>query len=304
MDISPSKRNKILTLYQHCSKTQREIAKLVGVSQASVSRIVRKGSEFGSLSPNRKGRCGRKRKTSPRDEAVLIRESKKNPRKTSDALKKDLKSAEVCISSSTVRRRLIEVGLMARKPAKKQLLTMAVKMKRYNWALKFKDWTCENCRKVLVSDESHFFVQGQQSQHTRRTVGEPVTEGHINQFVKHPEKKMFWGCFSYYGIGPLHLVEGMMISAQYIDVLKSRVVPEMSKLFPDGSGLFQQDLAPCRTSKVVKTFLQEKPIQVLEWVGNSADLNPIENLWSIVKQTLRGRDGTTKEKLFEAVIQV
>ena len=304
MDISVSKRTKILTLHQYCSMTQREIAKLVGVSQASVSCIVRKGSKFGSLSPNRKGRCDRKRKTSPRYEAVLIRESKKNPRKTSDALKKDLESAEVSISSSTVRRRLIEVGHMARRPVKKQLLTMAMKKKRYNWALKFKDWTCENRRMVLFSDESHFFVQGQQSQHVRRTVGEPVTESHINQFVKHPEKKMFWGCFSYYGIGPLHLVEGMMISAQYIDVLKSRVVPEMSKLFPDGSGLFQQDLAPCHTSKVVKMFLQEKAIQVLEWPGNSPDLNPIENLWSIIKQKLRGRDCTTKEKLIEAVIHV
>ena len=81
-------------------------------------------------------------------------------------------------------------------------------------------------------------------------------------------------------------------------------MPEMSKLFPDGSGLFQQDLAPCSTSKVVKTFLQEKPIQVLEWPGNAPDLNPIGNLWPIIKQKLRGRDWTTKEKLIEAVIQV
>ena len=139
MDISPSKRTKILTLHPHCSKIQWEIAKLIGVSQASVSRIVRKGSEFGS-SPNRKGRCGRKRQTSPRDEAVLIRESKKNPRKTSDALG----SAGVSISSSTVRRRIIEVGRTARRPVKKQLLTMAMKKKRYNWALKFIDWTCKN----------------------------------------------------------------------------------------------------------------------------------------------------------------
>ena len=100
---------------------------------------------------------------------------------------------------------------MARRPVKKQLLTSVMK-KRYNWALT--DWTCDNWRKVLFSDESHFFVQGQRSQHVRRSVDEPVRECHIDQSVKHPVKKMFWGCFSYNGVGPLHPVEGIIRSAQ------------------------------------------------------------------------------------------
>ena len=208
------------------------------------------------------------------------------------------------ISSSTVRRRLIEVGRMARRPVKKQLLTSVMKKKRYNWALKLKDWTCDNWRKVLFSDESHFFVQGQRSQHVRRSVDEPVRECHIDQSVKHPVKKMFWGCFSYNGVGPLHPVEGMMRSAQYIDILQSQLVSEMVNVFPDGSGIFQQDLAPCHTSKVVKKFFQEKGIRILDWPGNSPDVNPIENLWSIIKQRLREKDCTTKQKLIEAIMEL
>ena len=38
-------------------------------------------------------------------------------------------------------------------------------------------------------------------------------------------------------------------------------------------------------------------ITVLDWPGNSPDLNPIENLWSIVKNRLRKMDCTTKIKL-------
>ena len=45
-------------------------------------------------------------------------------------------------------------------------------------------------------------------------------------------------------------------------------------------------------------------ITVLDWPGNSPDLNPIENLWSIVKNRLRKMDCTTKIKLIEAVIHV
>uniref|UniRef100_A0A3Q3R911 Transposase Tc1-like domain-containing protein n=1 Tax=Monopterus albus TaxID=43700 RepID=A0A3Q3R911_MONAL len=117
-----------------------------------------------SVSPKRKGKCGQKRKTTPRDDAYLIRESAQDPRKTSDVLKVDLKEKGIEVSSSTVCRRLLEVGRKAYRPVKKQLLTKAMKVKRYKWALKYKNWTKEDWRKVLFSDESHFFVQGQRSQ--------------------------------------------------------------------------------------------------------------------------------------------
>ena len=45
-------------------------------------------------------------------------------------------------------------------------------------------------------------------------------------------------------------------------------------------------------------------ITVLDWPGNSPDLNPIENLSSIVKNRLKKMDCTTKIKLIEAVIHV
>uniref|UniRef100_A0A3Q3KA92 Transposase Tc1-like domain-containing protein n=1 Tax=Monopterus albus TaxID=43700 RepID=A0A3Q3KA92_MONAL len=129
----------------------------VGVSLATVSRVIKMKKETGSVSPKRKGKCGRKRKTTPRDDAYLIRESVKDPRKTSDALKVDLKEKGIEVSSSTVRRRLLEVGRKAYRPVKKQLLTKAMKVKRYKWALKYKNWTKEDWRKVLFSDEKRCF---------------------------------------------------------------------------------------------------------------------------------------------------
>lgn len=304
MDVTPRRRMKIVTLHEHTDKTYRDIARIVGVSPATVSRVVKKKKETGCISPKRKGKCGPKRKTTARDDAYLIRESVKDPRKTSDALKRDLGEKGIEISSSTVRRRLLEVGRKARRPVKKQLLTKVMKVKRYKWGLKYKNWTKEDWRKVLFSDESHFYVHGQRSQYVRRSEGEKVRDSHIDHFVKHPQKQMFWGCFSYYGVGALHPVQGMMRSPQYIEVLQRRAVPELKKTFPDGSGVFQQDLAPCHTSKMVKTFFNTNQITILDWPGNSPDLNPIENMWSICKQRLRGMDCTTKEKLIQALIQV
>lgn len=304
MDTTPRKRIKIVTLNEHTSLTQREIACQCAIGVATVNRIIRQHSETGSVSPQRSGKCGRKRKTTKRDDAVLLRLSKLNPRKTSDMLRKDLEMTGVHLDSSTVRRRLLEGGRKARKPMKKQLLTTSMKKKRLFWASTYKGWSVEQWRKVVFSDESHFEVQGQRCQFVRRADGESITPKHILQTVKHPEKKMFWGCFTYSGPGPLCPVTGMMNSSSYIQILGSKLVPELHKQFPDGTGVFQQDLAPCHTSKLVQRFFKKERITCLQWPGNSPDINPIENLWAICKARLRKLDCSTKEKMICSVIQV
>ena len=75
-----------------------------------------------------------------------------------------------------------------------------MKKKRFIWAKKYKDWTREQWRQVLFSDEGHFLVKGVKSQHVRISKGEPLKESHIDQAVKHPSKKMFWGCSAIMGL--------------------------------------------------------------------------------------------------------
>jgi len=260
--------------------------------------------ETGTFSPSRRGRCGRKRKTTTREDRILLKHSITDPRKTSDQLRNDLAGYGVNVCSSTVRRRLLAVGRPAHKPYKKQLLTTAMKRKRLLWAKQHRHWTKEQWGKVMYSDESHFEVQGQRSQYVRRSVGEPIRQQHIDQRVKHPQKKMFWGCFTVHGPGTLQPVTGMMNGDAYVEVLRRKMIPAMEKHFPAGDGIFQHDLAPCHTSRKVKQFLQENNINMLSWPGNSPDVNPIENLWGIVKTRLRKYDCTTQVKLMEAVVQI
>jgi hypothetical protein len=61
MDITPNKRAKIVALNEHTSMTMRDFACVVGVGKPSVSRILCAYKDSGSLSPNRKEKCGRKR---------------------------------------------------------------------------------------------------------------------------------------------------------------------------------------------------------------------------------------------------
>ena len=102
-----------------------------------MSRFFKQQDATGSVTLRRKGNCGRKRKTTPKDDLILLRNSKKDPRNTSFDLQKDLASVGVRgvrISSSTVRHRLLEAGRNDKKPLKKHLLTKRMKKKRLHWA--------------------------------------------------------------------------------------------------------------------------------------------------------------------------
>ena len=93
-------------------------------------------------------------------------------------------------------------------------------------------------RHVIFSDEIHIFVHGQKNQYVRRSQNKKIRNAQIEQSVKHPQKRMLCGCLRYYGIGSLHPVEGMMRSPKYIEVVQQRVIPEINRLFSDGSGVF------------------------------------------------------------------
>ena len=74
---------------------------------------------------------------------------------------------------------------------------------------------------------------------------------------------MFRGCFGHNGVGPLQPIDGMMRSEQYITILNKKVSQKLKKQYPDGMGIFQQDLVSCHASKMVKKFMSEIQIETL-----------------------------------------
>ena len=94
-----------------------------------------------------------------------------------------------------------------------------------------------------------------------------------------------------------------MNSDKYKATLQSHLLHVLKRDFADGDCIFQQDLVPCHTSKKMRTFFEEKDVTILDWPANSLDLNPIENLWAIIKRRIEKTDCSTIQKLISAIIK-
>lgn len=157
--------------------------------------------------------------------------------------------------------------------------------------------------KVCFSDESTFEILANKSQFVRRRPGEKYHSDCIVQTVKHPTKVMIWSVISGKGTGRLYVVNGTMRQDQYKEMLRDQLLPQLREWFPNGEGfVFMQDGAPCHNARSVKAFLEEENVPLLPWPGNSPDMNPIENVWELMKREVAKEVITNKTQLIEKII--
>ncbi len=189
-----------------------------------------------------------------------------------------------------------------RKRATKPLLNQGQRQKHLTWAVEKKNWTVAQWSKVLFSDESKFCISfGNQGPRVWRKSGEAQNPCCLKSSVKFPQSVMIWAAMSSAGVGPLCFLKSTVNAAMYQEILEHFMLPSADKLYGDADFIFQQDLASAHTAKRTKSWFNDHGVTVLDWPANSPDLNPIENLWGIVKRKMRDTRPNNADDLKAAI---
>lgn len=261
--------------------SKHSIATILRVDRRTLRRWIERYRRVGDY--KRIIGSGRKRKTSNREERMLLRTTKANPFASGPTLHK---LCNFSASIRTLRRLLNENGMISGSPKFVPLLTESHKRIRLDWAMRRCLWRFPQWGRIIWTDESRFTLRHRDGRlkvwrlkggNSYMKYTHPVVQGDGGSLH-------VWGAIWMNGKSNLVVLQRNVNAEEYRRILTEHLLPITSEM---ENYIFQDDNAAPHRAKIVHEFKTNAQIRSLPWPARSPDLNPIEHVWDYLGRKIK-----------------
>ncbi|EIE79399.1 hypothetical protein G6F55_010671 [Rhizopus delemar] len=213
----------------------------------------------------------------------------------------ELAKLNVFVSIGILRSYVDRLDFKSYRAAHKPRLTARHRKSRLRWAKEHLNWTEDQWRSVVSSDESRFCTKGsKRGKRVLREEGERYDERNIISTVKWGGGgATVWGCFWGGGFGPLEIIDTTSVDQEiYINILANRFRPWFTNVTAHQKRdfIFQEDGASCHIGGCARWWKEAHQIKGFEyWLAESHDLNPIEHVWNALERRIETKRSSVKD---------
>lgn len=276
----------------------RRVATHYGLDKSTVLRVKKRWEQEGTVT--RRPCSGRPKISNAEQDGAFLDNLRENPFNTA---RQAVFETNFPGSWVTACRRVKNSEIINFASAKKNILTEENKQSRIIFCLNYIYRPINFWNTVIFSDEKVFKSCNDGRLRVYRPVNSRFSERYVSPRNKSGRFSVnVWAWISILGPGVAWRIDGRFNAVAYLDILQNVMLPSVEQLYPNDF-IFQQDNCPIHTARIITQWYQNNNIEILPWPSCSPDMNPLENVWSLIVKKIYKRNfrPANAEELWEVI---